>query len=539
MAFIKNTKVILAGIVLVASLLRLFNLGTNPPALYWDESSLGFNAFAISESLHDEHGEFLPFSRFIAYGDYKPPLYIYAAAPFVKIFGLNEFTTRLPSALSGIALTVLGYFLVLEILRSSKLRKRAALLTSFIIAISPWMLQISRAAFEANLATALMCAGVLFLLKFFRTYEYKFLFLGGLFATLPVYTFNSHRVSIPLLVGLIFILNLKRHLPWKKLIILVAFMGVLVLPAIPHLVSPEGRLRFQEVAWVNDLAPIIQSNDRIATDSGSLAGKILHNRRIVYGLEFLNHFSDHLNPDYLFVSGDENPKLSIQKIGEFYWFDLALILLGLVFLIKFQKKAGLLLVGWIIIGIIPAALARETPHALRTAASLPAPQIIIGVGLAYGMSLISGKYRKLAAAVLSIIVVLFLANYLTLYYKWYPLRYASAWQYGYKQMVLEVTKDLPRYKGVVVTKELGRPYIYFLFYNQVTPEEYLKNSDVTHDSFGFYDVNRFGKIYFTESDKPGKGWLYVRVPGKSPQGSKVIKTITDLEGKKVFEISTR
>src|SRR4030043_1321992 len=94
-------KKILFLIILFALILRLFKIDSYPPSLTWDETSLGYNAYSILTSGYDEHGEFLPLARFIAFGDYKPPGYIYAAVPSVILFGLKEFSVRLPSALAG------------------------------------------------------------------------------------------------------------------------------------------------------------------------------------------------------------------------------------------------------------------------------------------------------------------------------------------------------------------------------------------------------------------------------------------------------
>ena len=35
------------------------SLGSNPPGMYWDEVSLGWNAYSILKTGHDEHGRFL------------------------------------------------------------------------------------------------------------------------------------------------------------------------------------------------------------------------------------------------------------------------------------------------------------------------------------------------------------------------------------------------------------------------------------------------------------------------------------------------
>src|SRR3989344_8228068 len=104
-------KVFLIAIILVASVLRLYKLGSIPPSLYWDEASLGYNAYSILISARDEHGKFLPLINFAAFGDYKPPGYIYATVPVVAIFGLSDFAIRFPSAFFGILTVLLTYFL--------------------------------------------------------------------------------------------------------------------------------------------------------------------------------------------------------------------------------------------------------------------------------------------------------------------------------------------------------------------------------------------------------------------------------------------
>src|SRR3989338_1078025 len=105
-------------IVIFGGLLRFWGLGENPPGLYWDEASLGWNAYSVLKTGLDEHGRFLPVDTFFAFGDYKPPLYIYAAVPSIWIFGLNEFAVRAPSVAAGGALTIVTYFFANAVLKS-------------------------------------------------------------------------------------------------------------------------------------------------------------------------------------------------------------------------------------------------------------------------------------------------------------------------------------------------------------------------------------------------------------------------------------
>jgi hypothetical protein len=139
---------------------------------------------------------------------------------------------------------------------------------------------------------------------------------------------------------------------------------------------------------------------------------------------------------------------------------------------------------------IPAALARETPHALRALNILPIPQIIVAIGL---VKLLNFKPLTF------VVIFLYLVSsvwYLGDYYFDYPARSAGSWQYGYKQIVEEVKKVENDYPCVSVTEDAGRPYIYFLLYNQYPPEKYRQTRVASRDWFGFWTVHSFDNYYF-------------------------------------------
>jgi len=109
---------LLVVIIFIAAVLRFYKLASVPPSLYWDEASLGYNAYSILKSARDEHGKFLPFTNFAAFGDYKPPGYIYATVPSIAVFGLNEFAIRFPSAFFGVLTVLLTYPLTKKLLEN-------------------------------------------------------------------------------------------------------------------------------------------------------------------------------------------------------------------------------------------------------------------------------------------------------------------------------------------------------------------------------------------------------------------------------------
>ena len=284
-----KNKIILILIIILAAILRFCNITDVPVSLYWDEASLGYNAYSIATTLRDEHGEFLPIRRFIAFGDYKPPGYIYAAAASIKLLGLSEFSVRLPSAIAGTLLVVVCYFLTLELFRNKKL----ALVSSTLLAISPWSLQMSRAAFEANLATLFSGAGILFFIFGVNRKKIIHYFLSSLFLILSMYTFNSHRVFVPFITFALSLIYFKELLAQKRnFILFLVSCFFFLLPLIPYFMTRESRLRFEETSWTKDLAPIELSNQRIFLDNNNIFANIIHNRRVSYAMQFLQHYRD-------------------------------------------------------------------------------------------------------------------------------------------------------------------------------------------------------------------------------------------------------
>src|SRR3989344_6262696 len=144
-----SSTTILLSIIILAFILRIYKLAEIPPGFYADEASIGFNAYKILTTLHDEHGKFLPLF-FEAFGEYKNALAIYPVAIAYSFFGVSEFATRLPQALLGAAVVFSMYFLAKELFN-----KKVGLISAFVIAIIPWHVHLSRFNIESHNALLL------------------------------------------------------------------------------------------------------------------------------------------------------------------------------------------------------------------------------------------------------------------------------------------------------------------------------------------------------------------------------------------------
>ena len=527
-------KFILILIILLASILRLYKLGSNPPSLYWDETSLGYNAYSILKTGHDEHGNLFPLTNFAAFGDYKPPGYIYATVPSIAILGLNEFAIRFPSAFFGILTVLLTYLIAKKVFE----KENIALLSAFFLAISPWHLQFSRGAFEANLGLFFSALGIYLFLKF---EEKPIFFAASIMSFIAgMYTFTGQRLFAPFIVLILLIQFRKRLLENLKIIIPTFIVAATIFWPLFRFATGtiEGRLRFNEVTIFKDLAPINESTKYRQRENFSLLSSIIYNRRLFFAQDYLKHYFDAFNPSFLFTKGDGNPRLSIQEVGELYYIDLVLVLAGTYFLIEKKHKFRFLIIGWLLISPLGPATARETPHALRMIHILPTFQLIAAFGLYHLYRIV--KFKKLLITFTFLLLTFNFAYYLHMYYSHWPKDYSGEWQYGYKQAVEAANSQYNKVDQIIVTKKLGRPYIYFLLYNSFDSNKYLKTVRIVKDDFYFYDVDGFDKYNFVDNigsfNASGK-LLYVTDPNGTPSGANIINKVTDLKGQTVFEIS--
>ncbi len=540
-----KNALLLSCIIIIAIVLRFYHLGTNPPALTWDEASWGYNAYALGIDGKDEFGQFLPYKYLESFGDFKPPMYAYLDILPIKILGLTPFATRFPSAFFGALTVLITYFLVKQIFYKSKYKEWYGLASALILAISPWHLMLSRAAFEANIATFFIVVGV-WLFMYSLQQKQWLLPLSAISFVASLYTFNSARIVTPLLV-IVLAIGFWKKLWQKKLVSIVAcLVGIfLILPILGFLFSPEAKVRFQEVNIFSDLTVVETSNQEVLNDHSASWSKIIHNWRIMFGGDFLQHYLDNLSPNFLFIHGDSNPKFSIQDIGQMYIWDIPFFLAGLLLLFKKREWNWWFIPLWLFLGIMAAATARETPHALRTEATLPTFQILSAYGFVQMVSAFNRKFKTslLRKSFITAICIVLFINVLYFqhdYYTHYQKTYSGEWQYGYEQSISYVSKHADKYEWIQVTQSLGRPYIYYLFFTKTDPKYFRQTAKITRDQFGFVSVDQFGKYHFVRNphDVIPAGALYIDNPHDVPSSAHILQTYRLLNGRRILEVYT-
>jgi hypothetical protein len=228
----------------------------------------------------------------------------------------------------------------------------------------------------------------------------------------------------------------------------------------------------------------------------------------------------HFEPTFMFISGDKNPRLSTQYMGEFYWLELPMLLLGLVYLIWKRSPAALIVLVWAAISPLPSSLAAEAPHAARSLFMAGSFNLIAGLGLVWGISLLRQKYLQIGLTVLVLGLLSFqFSGYLNDYLTVFTKKYAIEYQYGMKQIVQYVKKS-PEFKNVYTTAERSQPYIFYLYYLKTPPADFLKTVRYNSDKSRSYNlVTQFGNYHFggdwdPRKSSPVAGNLYVLTPSE-------------------------
>ncbi len=499
-----KTKFLLSSVVILFLLTRLYSIVQIPQSLYWDEASIGYNAYSIAQTGKDEWGEFLPL-HFRAFGEFKLPVYIYTTAIFTKLFGLSEVSVRLPAVLFGLGTIVITYLL------SKKLfGVYTGLFAGFFLAISPWFFIFTRTGYEAT-------AGVMFYflaiyLFLFVTKNAWFLPISALSFVLSIYSYNSFRIIAPLTILILLLLRFQDFKSIiKKVAIPITFSFILLMlstiPIYRLYTLDAGIARFQTVE-VAGTSSIVRN--------------------------YLSHFS----LDFL-LKGDKNLRSQQAGFGQIYYLDILLIPLGVLYIIGSKSKYRFLPIALVLIALIPASLTKESPHALRSLSAAPMLSVICAAGVAYLKKFFSEKYY-IEFATLGIFSLLF-ANYFLSFLYIFPFQSSRDWQYGYKAIYTDYASDIKVAKKVIVSDKYAQPYIFSLFYLKYDYDPQKFQATVARssvDQWSFSQVNKFDKFNFGKvnkmSAKDVSGAIIFAAPDDKPKSLKPDGVIRFLDGTVAF-----
>ncbi len=535
-------------ILVLSFFLRFCKITQIPPSLNWDEVSIGYNAYSILKTGKDEWNQVFPV-HFKAYGEYKLPVQIYASIPGIYFLGLNELGIRITPIIYG-TLTVLIIFFLGKELFASEL---AGLVAAFLLGISPWHIQLTRASFESSFATFFVVLGIWFFIKGFK--NQKWFIISMIPFALSVFTYNSARIFTPLFLFFVLVIYRKKLIEFKKIVLIsLLLFTILLIPLAPFLLSGERSARYKLVSVTDDpgLVPRINEN-RGRSKLPQPLPRLIHNKITYVAFYISRNYLAHFSPQFLFISGAPHKQHHVQNMGELYLFQAPFLALGLIGLFYLKHRFKNLLLSWLFLAFIPVAITGDSiPHALRTLIAAPVYQLICGLGLIFSLR----WFRKFSCSLKIVLSLVFItvimvsfAYYLYNYYQIYPIAYSRDWQYGYKQVVEYIAKHQNEYDEIVFTRHYGEPHMFTLFYLNYDPAKYQNNPNlIRYETHDWVWVLKFDKYYFPDlGDKgtefsdivkanPGKKLLFVGRGGDFPKEIPRLLSVKFLNGENAFDI---
>ncbi len=435
--------IILLAILTLGLILRIYHLSDNPAGFFCDEASNGYDAYSLLTTGKDQHGASFPIF-FQSFGNYVPPLLTYSTIPFIWLFGLNEFSTRLPSVIEGLIEIIFMYFIGKKLSKNKS--NYLGLLTAFITATMPWLIHYNRIGMELTIYATLFSMTILLLLK--SIHKTSFIVPAFIIAALTLYTYSAAKILSPLLLIGFLLIHKKTYLAHKKNTLAGIFtFFILSIPLILSLLDGTGLARFNMVSIFTTNLPIQKTI-----------------------LLIIKNYFIQLSPAY-FISGEPTPitRHFIGGLIPLLTVTLPFVIIGLIHTLLTLKnnKNSQLLIYWLLIYPIAGAVTASGPFTSRGIIGAPLFAILASIGI-FTTILHAKKFipTHILTTIITIIIFINLCLFTKFYFIQYPLYSANylGWQYGPRDIITYFTQNEKDYDDLIMIPEFNSPYIFFKFY---------------------------------------------------------------------------
>jgi 4-amino-4-deoxy-L-arabinose transferase-like glycosyltransferase len=483
-----QTYSLIAFFCAISLVLHIYN--KQFPCFYIDEASFGYNAFSISQTARDEYGQFLPL-RFNAFGEGKSPLLAYILVPFIALFGLNDVTVRLPILLVAIALIPLVYITTKELTRKNEI----AIITAFLVAISPWIHTISRMAHEAILVVFFSA------LLFYLALLYKksqTLFLVFCISIVTIMTLLSHNtgkiVPIMVILWLFYTLYISKISFKIKLLHIALCIIPLLFFLVIELQHPSSRVK--NLFFLTSKGFALTIEDKL-NNGGS---RLIYNKAVYGGFVFLSQYITYFNPLFLVLHGDETPRFGGNKLGLITIIEYLFVLVGVVMAYKHHRKIFWYLIIFLLLAPVPAALSWQLNSSTRSIVAVVPYLIFASIGMYHAVQYAKKSWRtSILLIILLLVSVLYVQTWKTYFttYMQDPLT-QQEFNCGYNEVFTILKPYINDNKRIYFSRKWGQPYIYALYNMQYSPTKYFPQAKLTApDEYGFGQIEKLDNIIFS------------------------------------------
>lgn len=514
-------------ILILGTVLRVYLITNKDTALHGDELGVGYNAFAIIRTGTDEYGNRYP----LTFRHDVLPVIIYGTVPFIRVFGLNEFATRLPTIVVGL-LTVFLFFYFTEALTFNR---RLALLSMYLLSISTWHIRTSRLALDMVWGLFFQLMATFIFVKSIKNNSYFLSFFSFFTYLISIYAYQAPKLTTPLLIILMLWIYRKSSYVSKNLRLLgTLFVIFIIIPSIMYIfVRPIEDTRFAGISIFT------QWRSNFTTGSPLISYLNPVSLLRLFGMFAVNYLK-HFDPRLLFWDNSNLRYHQLSGQGLFYLWQTVFIIVGFIHNLKSIKtKTSKLLLGWLLIAPIPSALTTGVPNAniSRTLMLLPVMLIFIAQGTLFTLKYVREKYFKyhqLFQLITTFLVILALTTFIKSYYFVEPGKFSEFWGLPLKKAAIEAVSLEQEVDNIVFTTSSSpQSYMYILFYGNKDPQWLLKNRGERAEIVGYA---KMGKYEFRpvnwEEDKFLSNALLIGTPKEiPPTAENIIEEIQSSEEK--------
>ncbi len=530
--------------------LKFWQLGSVPVSLYWDEVAMLVDAKSVAETGKDMFGTTWLQPMFVSYGDYKLPIYIWFATLAVQFFGVSVSSFRLVSVCIGFLQLIVFTLFVKKLFHlNSEFQTKLIQLSTVITAVlTPWFFHFSGVGFEGFLGQFFVSVSLLIALY---AKDRKWLWpLVAMFGAIGVYSYYSVRFVWPVVMMALMISDFhffkekeKYFTEFKKMflpILTIGLWSVLLFPLLwsTHYQASQN-FRLSTPSILNDDEFVITSNILRQDAGNGVLSRVMYHRTVLRGKQLLKNYTEHISPSFLFLNGDINLRHGTGNSGLLLFSFVIPFFLSLYHLFKQNKRVLFFLSIWILIGILPAAVPLNTPHALRSLNSL-FPLIIL---TSYGVFLLiqnifTNKTSKLLKNISVTAMFLIFLNSVFFFHDYfghYPSRSAEEWQTGYTELAQYLDENRTNVRTIWVNSGDDRFYLWYLAFSK------MSGAEIQQQQYSDYKLKMIENIQFSAFNWNDLGTLdhkilVVERPGKlDPEW--INKTeIYDSLGKVQFEV---
>lgn len=499
----RRTKTFWTAVALalaLAACLRFLALDRFPRPVNQDELSNLYDGWALATLGTDRHGAPWPFVlQGFGASDYRPALCAWLIAIPARWSGFSVAAGRAVSAVVGVASLLLA-----AAWAHRALGRGAALAVIIVASVTPWHLLYSRLAHEGAMLPACFFAAVLLSVRAAadrtarRQSPARRWLLAGALIGLSANAYAATRLTAPLFALLSAILlgytAIKAGLTGKRItgMLILLFVGFF-LGALPQLLSfLESPAQF-----------LGRANTELLRPRGFTTAVIT----------YIRGFLANLDPQYLFAGFGTPNNLTVGRalmiLAPFFYFGVFRLFRPSRFLSGVDRW---FLLSMLAIAILPSAITRDSPHALRASGLCLVIPLISVTGLWYLVDGLSTRgWRRLATALPYAAALLALTEGLI-----YVRHYTTSdvlprvgMQHGLVKLGAWLRDNAEGYDRVCIEPAGEQIDLYVAAYTGMTPAEFRDTPRGVVEIAAFDRCIRLGRYYFMSRLDAARQWNVV------------------------------